>query len=59
MRAATLQVYNLTPYMQFHPGGIKILRGTFGKDCTALFDKYHKWVNSDFLLQNCLIGLSE
>jgi cytochrome-b5 reductase len=53
------KVYNLTPYMPFHPGGKAILLSTAGKDCTALFDKYHRWVNSDFLLKNCLIGLVE
>eukprot|EP00873_Tetraselmis_striata_P015627 jgi/Tetstr1/435891/TSEL_024778.t2 len=53
------KVYNLTPYLPFHPGGQKILMATAGKDCTALFDRYHRWVNSDFLLKNCLIGLVE
>lgn len=53
------QVYNLTPYIAFHPGGKDILKGVLGKDCTALFDKYHRWVNSDFLLRNCLVGLPE
>ena len=33
------KVYNLTPYLNFHPGGDKILKGVLGKDCTAQFDK--------------------
>ncbi|KAK9189317.1 hypothetical protein WN944_020723 [Citrus x changshan-huyou] len=33
------RVYNLSPYMKFHPG-----------------DKYHAWVNAEFLLEKCLVG---
>jgi len=28
-----------------------------GKDGTKLFDKYHTWVNVDFIMEKCLIGL--
>ncbi|OWM78387.1 hypothetical protein CDL15_Pgr016111 [Punica granatum] len=34
------RVYNLSPYMKFHPG-----------------DKYHAWVNAEFLLEKCLVGI--
>lgn len=30
-----------------------------GKDGTAAFDKYHAWVNADFLLSKCLVGKLE
>ncbi|KAH9316349.1 hypothetical protein KI387_024976, partial [Taxus chinensis] len=30
-------VYNMSPYMKFHPGGVDILMKAAGKDCTALF----------------------
>lgn len=44
------QVYNLTPFLHYHPGGVaEILKGA-GRDCTALFDKYHPWVNFDTLV---------
>lgn len=43
------QVYNVTPYLDYHPGGADILLKTAGKDCTALFNKYHAWVNIDGL----------
>lgn len=51
------RVYNLSPYMRFHPGGVDILTKALGKDCTSLFNKYHAWVNADFLLEKCLVGI--
>mmetsp|Transcript_31543 Transcript_31543/g.82454 ORF Transcript_31543/g.82454 Transcript_31543/m.82454 type:complete len:340 (+) Transcript_31543:80-1099(+) len=51
------KVYNLTPYLRFHPGGIDILDKTAGNDGTVLFDKYHKWVNVEALLEACFIGV--
>lgn len=35
----TGRVYNITPFLKFHPGGkAQLLRGA-GIDCTELFDK--------------------
>ena len=48
-------MYNITPYVKFHPGGSILLQGA-GTDSTALFQKYHAWVNSDMMLQSCLLG---
>ncbi|CAM0957992.1 unnamed protein product [Alopecurus aequalis] len=31
------RVYNIGPYMKFHPGGVDMLMKGAGKDCTALF----------------------
>ncbi|PON74243.1 Nitrate reductase NADH dependent [Parasponia andersonii] len=31
------RVYNISPYMRFHPGGVDMLKKAVGKDCTALF----------------------
>uniref|UniRef100_A0A9I9DTI8 Cytochrome b5 heme-binding domain-containing protein n=2 Tax=Cucumis melo TaxID=3656 RepID=A0A9I9DTI8_CUCME len=50
------RVYNISPYMKFHPGGADILMKAVGKDCTSLFNKYHAWVNDEFLLEKCLVG---
>ncbi|GAB4820304.1 hypothetical protein N2152v2_007350 [Parachlorella kessleri] len=50
------RVYNITPYLRFHPGGVPMLLKVAGRDGTALFNKYHAWVNSDFLLEKCLVG---
>ncbi|XP_028776309.1 cytochrome b5 domain-containing protein RLF isoform X1 [Neltuma alba] len=50
------RVYNIFPYMKFHPGGVDMLMKAVGKDCTSLFNKYHAWVNAEFLLEKCLVG---
>ncbi|KAI9169824.1 hypothetical protein LWI28_018200 [Acer negundo] len=50
------RVYNISPYMKFHPGGVDMLMKGVGKDCTALFNKYHAWVNAEVLLEKCLVG---
>jgi len=50
------QVYNMTPYLNFHPGGKKMLMLAAGKDGTALFNKYHAWVNVEFLMEKTLVG---
>ncbi|KAL0429238.1 UNVERIFIED_CONTAM: cytochrome domain-containing protein RLF [Sesamum radiatum] len=51
------RVYNIAPYMKFHPGGVEMLMKAVGKDCTSLFNKYHAWVNAEFLLEKCLVGI--
>ena len=51
------QVYNITPYMNFHPGGVAQLRRGAGIDSTALFNKYHAWVNAEMMMENCLVGM--
>ena len=50
------KVYNIGPYIHYHPGGIDILKNVLGKDATSLFDKYHRWVNIDGLISQLLIG---
>lgn len=53
------RVYNMTPYLRFHPGGAAVLMEVAGKDGTALFDKWHSWVNADALMDKCLVGYIE
>lgn len=50
------KVYNISPYLAYHPGGEKIMKGVLGKDATALFDKYHPWVNVDGLIGTLQLG---
>ena len=51
------KVYNITPYLHYHPGGInKLLEGAAGQDCTVLFNKYHAWVNIQSMIGKCLVG---
>ncbi|KAI8983490.1 cytochrome b5-like heme/steroid binding domain-containing protein [Pilobolus umbonatus] len=50
------KVYNLTPYLKFHPGGEKDLLRCAGRDGTKLFMLTHSWVNIDYLMEQCLVG---
>ena len=55
--APVCQVYNITQYLDYHPGGVSILMKGAGKDCTALFNKYHAWVNIEGMLSKCFLGV--
>ncbi|KAH8887333.1 hypothetical protein GQ53DRAFT_656133 [Thozetella sp. PMI_491] len=51
------RVYNVSPYLPFHPGGEpELLRGA-GRDGTKLFGEIHPWVNYEGMLSACLIGI--
>lgn len=50
------KVYNISPYLEYHPGGSKILEDCAGTDATKLFNKYHAWVNAEYILEACQIG---
>ncbi|KAG8967783.1 hypothetical protein FRC03_009332 [Tulasnella sp. 419] len=50
------KVYNITPYLPFHPGGEKELMRVAGRDGTKLFMTTHSWVNLDFMLDGCMVG---
>ncbi|XP_069503185.1 cytochrome b5 reductase 4 [Ambystoma mexicanum] len=49
-------VYNVTPYMEYHPGGEEELMKAAGSDGTDLFDRVHRWVNYESMLKECHIG---
>ncbi|NXF90507.1 NB5R4 reductase, partial [Eubucco bourcierii] len=49
-------VYNVTPYMEYHPGGEEELMKAAGADGTDLFDQVHRWVNYESMLKECLVG---
>lgn len=51
------KVYNMSPYLPFHPGGeAELLRGA-GRDGTKLFGEVHPWVNYEGMLAACLVGI--
>ncbi|XP_006870711.1 PREDICTED: cytochrome b5 reductase 4-like [Chrysochloris asiatica] len=49
-------VYNVSPYMEYHPGGEDELMKAAGSDGTDLFDQVHRWVNYESMLKKCLVG---
>jgi len=50
------KVYNVSPYLPYHPGGDDIILQWGGKDCTKVFNKFHAWVNCDSMLSKCYLG---
>ena len=51
------KVYNISPYLPYHPGGKgELLRGA-GKDSAKLFQEIHPWVNWDGILSECMVGI--
>jgi cytochrome-b5 reductase len=51
------KVYNVTPYMDYHPGGIDEIMRSAGQDGSVLFDQNHKFVNFESMLASCLVGI--
>lgn len=51
------RVYNITPYVPFHPGGAGELLRCAGKDGNKLFGEVHPWVNYETMLAACLVGI--
>jgi len=54
------RVFNVTPYMDYHPGGKAELMRSAGGDGTALYNEIHPWISLDMIekLQVGLIGAS-
>lgn len=50
------KVYNISPYLEYHPGGEEELMKGAGIDGTVLFDEVHKWVNYESMLEKCFVG---
>jgi len=50
------KVYDVTRYLDFHPGGRDVLTAHGGRDATAAFDKFHRWVSADGLMGGALVG---
>ena len=50
------KVYNVTSYIDYHPGGVEELMRGAGTNATELFDETHSYVNYETLLQKCYVG---
>ena len=49
-------VYDITAYVEYHPGGAdEVMRGA-GIDATDLFNEVHRWVNFQNMLKEFLVG---
>ena len=49
-------VYNVTTYLHYHPGGVDELMRGAGRDATELFNEVHRWVNYESILAKTLVG---
>jgi len=49
-------VYDVTRYMDYHPGGAEELMRGAGEDATSLFAEAHPWVNFESMLTSCVVG---
>ncbi|KAI9862383.1 MAG: hypothetical protein M1824_001376 [Vezdaea acicularis] len=52
------KVYNITPYLPFHPGGERELMRAAGGEGDRLFGEVHPWVNWEGMLAECLVGVA-
>ena len=49
-------VYDITMYVNAHPGGIKMMEKVYGKDMTGLFNRFHGYINIDNVIGPLKIG---
>ena len=49
-------VYDITMYVNCHPGGTKMLEKVYGKDMTGLFNRFHGYMNIDNVIGPLKIG---
>ncbi|KAI6232982.1 Cytochrome b5-like Heme/Steroid binding domain protein [Aphelenchoides fujianensis] len=49
-------VYDVTRYLEFHPGSVSELMRSAGTDATHLFNETHQWVNYKTMLKSCVVG---
>ncbi|KAL7066917.1 cytochrome b5-like heme/steroid binding domain-containing protein [Cryptosporidium serpentis] len=50
------KVYDITKYLDYHPGGRDILIEFAGSDMTETFTNFHQWVNCEQILQHSFVG---
>ncbi|CAL6047117.1 Cytochrome_B5 [Hexamita inflata] len=49
-------VYDVTPYLMYHPGGTDCFIPLLGTDITETCQKIHNWVNIEFSIKKLVIG---
>lgn len=49
-------VYDVTMYLQYHPGGPETMMPLLGKDITTACQKAHGWVNVERTIEKLRIG---
>ncbi|KAL2061413.1 hypothetical protein VTL71DRAFT_7686 [Oculimacula yallundae] len=52
------KVYNISPYVEYHPGGGPELLKAAGRDGSRLFGEVHPWVNWEGMLESCMVGVA-
>lgn len=50
------RVYDVTRYVQYHPGGARVLLKAAGTDATQVFAKFHPWVDAHYILAASQLG---
>lgn len=50
------KVYDVTQYLNYHPGGKPKLMMGVGTDGTDLFMKFHSYVNAHYILAKNQVG---
>ncbi|CCD21282.1 Cytochrome b5 like Heme Steroid binding domain [Trypanosoma vivax] len=50
-------VYNCTRFQYFHPAGERMLQLCGGRDCTDLFNHFHRWVSCEAMLGPFAVGV--
>jgi cytochrome-b5 reductase len=49
-------VYDVTLYLQYHPGGETMLMKGAGKESIEIFNYHHNWVNYNNLIGKLQVG---
>ena len=50
------EVYNIGPFLDYHPGGEEELMRGVGVDCTGMYNVAHSWVNAPAVMGKLKLG---
>uniref|UniRef100_A0A0K0E7Z0 Cytochrome-b5 reductase n=1 Tax=Strongyloides stercoralis TaxID=6248 RepID=A0A0K0E7Z0_STRER len=51
------KVFDVTEYLEYHPGGVSEIANYGGKDATDAFIDIHSWINYNMFLKNYCVGI--